>query len=366
VVESEAKTIRHIFRRYLELGSINPLLADLRTSGIRTKRRSLANGRVIGGIVFGRGALGHLLRNRFYIGEVKYKGEILRGEQPVILGRKLFDAVQAKLDEQRNGTLSARNSSDAVLMGRIFDDRGNRMTPTSKLKKGVRYRYYISTVLNQGEAKKAGSMARVPADLVEQLIVEAVRRRLGSPNRSSKRKARTDLVDYDARSIIQSYVKRVEIYPTILKVEVVCPDLESESDRQQNAPCKPVTLSISWSKPPSKVAREIIPPAHAARRTDKRPIRAETRAKLVQAITRGRRWVDELVNGTVTSRGEIATREHCSLRQVNLTISLAFLSPRLVKAAIEGRLPRGVGVATLRNLSPDWAEQHRRLGLAFA
>ena len=72
------------------------------------------------------------------------------------------------------------------------------------------------------------------------------------------------------------------------------------------------------------------------------------------------------MNGTVTSTGEIATREHCSVRQVNLTISLAFLSPNLVKAAIEGRLPRGVGVATLRDLSPDWAEQHRRLGLAFA
>ena len=195
VVENEAKTVRHIFRRYLELGSINPLLADLRASGIRTKRRSLSNGRVIGDIGFGRGALAHLLRNRFYIGEVRYKGELLRGEQPAILDRKIFDTVQAKLDEQRNGTLSARTSSDAVLMGRIFDDRGNRMTPTSKLKKGVRYRYYISTVLNQGQAKKAGSMARVPADLVERLIVEAVRRHLGSPNRSSERKARTDFVN---------------------------------------------------------------------------------------------------------------------------------------------------------------------------
>jgi site-specific DNA recombinase len=75
VVEDEAKTVRHIFRRYLELGSLNRLLADLRTTGIKTKIRPLSNGRTIGGIPFTRGSLAAFLRNRFYIGEVRYKGE---------------------------------------------------------------------------------------------------------------------------------------------------------------------------------------------------------------------------------------------------------------------------------------------------
>ncbi len=64
VVEEEAKTVRHIFRRYLELGSLSLLLADLRTSGIRTKLRPLSNGRTIGGIPFTRGPLAAFLRNR--------------------------------------------------------------------------------------------------------------------------------------------------------------------------------------------------------------------------------------------------------------------------------------------------------------
>jgi DNA invertase Pin-like site-specific DNA recombinase len=119
VVESEAKTVRHIFRRCLELGSLNLLLADLRSSGIRTKLRPLATGKTIGGIPFTRGPLAHLLRNRFYIGEVSYKGEVLPGEQPAILDRGLFDLVQAKLDQQRSNQTTARNASDAVLMGRI-------------------------------------------------------------------------------------------------------------------------------------------------------------------------------------------------------------------------------------------------------
>src|ERR1700757_2514572 len=97
VNEPEAETVRTIFQRYLDLGSLNLLMADLRKREIVTKRRTLKTGKTVGGIPFARGALAHLLRNRFYIGEVKFKGEILPGEQPAILDRDLFDAVQAKL-----------------------------------------------------------------------------------------------------------------------------------------------------------------------------------------------------------------------------------------------------------------------------
>jgi site-specific DNA recombinase len=82
---------------------------------------------------------------------------------------------------------------------------------------------------------------------------------------------------------------------------------------------------------------------------DRRPLRAETRATLVAAIARGRRWLDEMIAGTVTGVEQIAARDKCSIRQVNMTISLAFLAPELVKAAIEGRLPRGIGITRLRD-----------------
>src|SRR6185312_428887 len=123
--EAEAQTVRAIFRRYLELGSLGPLLADLRRQGITTKRRILSSGKIIGGIPFTRGPLAHLLRNRFYLGEVPFKGEILPGEQLPILDRGLFDAVQARLSEQLTNHVKARANSEALLMGRISDDRGN-------------------------------------------------------------------------------------------------------------------------------------------------------------------------------------------------------------------------------------------------
>src|SRR5246127_247099 len=160
VVELEAERVRIIFRRYLELGSLNLLMADLRERGIVTKVRSLKTGRTVGGIPFTRGPLAHLLRNRFYIGEVAFKGEVLPGEQPAILDRDLFNAVQAKLNDQRNNQTVTRGKSDALLIGRIYDDRGNRMTPSHARKGGVKYRYYLSSPLLHGQPGRVGLVRR--------------------------------------------------------------------------------------------------------------------------------------------------------------------------------------------------------------
>jgi len=108
--EIEADRVRTIFRSYLRLGSLNRLMTDLRDQGIVTKVRTLKTGKTVGGIPFTRGPLAHLLRNRFYIGEVAFKGEVLPGEQPAIVDRQLFDAVQAKLTQQMNNHKGTSNN----------------------------------------------------------------------------------------------------------------------------------------------------------------------------------------------------------------------------------------------------------------
>jgi len=130
VNEAEADCVRVIFRGYLKLGSLNLLMADLRIRGIVTKVRTLKTGETVGGIPFTRGPLAHLLSNRFYLGEVVFKGEILAGEQSAIVDRDLFEAVQAKLNDQVTNHKVSRTKSEALLSGRIFDDRGHRMTPS--------------------------------------------------------------------------------------------------------------------------------------------------------------------------------------------------------------------------------------------
>jgi DNA invertase Pin-like site-specific DNA recombinase len=343
VNEAEAERVRDIFRSYLRLGSIGLLLPDLRRRGVTTKARTLRSGQRVGGIAFTRGPLAHLLRNRFYVGQVAFKGELLRGEQPAIIDQKLFDTVQAKLDEQLNNHKASRSKSDALLLGRIFDDRGNRMTPTHARKRGIKYRYYISSALVQGQAEQVGVTKRIPAEEVETLIVKAVRNHLGEVN------------DTDDRDLINNHVARVEVQSIMLIVELA----KTVSPKRRG---RPNVIKIPWRKTPSKRRREILIP-ESQQQQEVRPIRSENRATLVASIARGRRWLDELIADPATNAESIADREGCTTRQVNMTISLAFLAPDLVKAAIQGQLPHGMGVRRLRDMPSEWHRQKQTLGL---
>src|SRR5262249_53103368 len=147
IVPEEAETGCMIFRRYVEVGSIGALVEDLDLKGIRTRRQVLANGQTRGGIRFGVGPLAHLLQNRLYIGEVFYQGAVHEGEHEPIVDRTLFEAVQGKLAASAATRRLRLKGSPAILVGRIFDDRGNRMIPTHTNKRGVRYRYYASNAI---------------------------------------------------------------------------------------------------------------------------------------------------------------------------------------------------------------------------
>jgi site-specific DNA recombinase len=135
VVPEEDETARLIFRQYLEVGSIRDLAEDLDRRKIRTRRQTLSTGKIRGGIRFGVGSLAQLLRNRFFIGEIVYRGAVHVGEHEPILDRALFEAVQAKLAASATARQLKLKASPSILAGRIFDERGNRMTPAIRTKK---------------------------------------------------------------------------------------------------------------------------------------------------------------------------------------------------------------------------------------
>ena len=354
VVEEEAELVRSIYRRYLELGGVNELVRDLRERNIRTRVKQLATGATRGGIPFGRGTLYYLLSNHFYIGEVKYKNEILPGEQPAIMDRALFDAVRQKSLAQWSHRTVVRNKSDHLLTGLLFDDAGHRMIPTHATKAAIRYRYYVSAPFLHGEAKtaSAGSVSRVPAADIEDIVIKSMKEHLAA----RQDKSTTTAVRLEDRDLTQ-LITEIVVHENRLMIRLKSDYADEASDALENQ-----SLSIPWQKPPSRKSRRILLP-HNVSRSDARPEQFERRARLVSAIARGRRWLDDVFSGRVTTIAQLCTREKCSVRQVNMTISLAFLAPNLVKAAVEGRLPRGIGVERLRDPPTEWSRQFEALGL---
>jgi DNA invertase Pin-like site-specific DNA recombinase len=263
VNEAEAERVRAIFRSYLTLGSLNLVMMHLRKEGIVTKFRTLKTGNTIGGIPFARSPLAYLLRNRFYIGEVLFKGEVLKGAQVPIIDRDLFEAVQAKLDAQANNHKRTRENSEALLIGRIFDDAGNRMSPSHARKRAIKYRYYLSSALLNGTTERAGSVARVPAPEIEAAVVKSVREHFKL----------TPAID--DRALIENYVARVEVRTDHLAIEFT--SAEANDDQTTPATNK---FSIPWQKVAMTRRREILVPEGSPPQQVRR-IRSENRATLV-------------------------------------------------------------------------------------
>jgi len=390
VDEDEAETVRLIFERYLALGSMLALMRELRDRGILTRRRRLSSGRIIGAIPFTKGPLAYLLKNRMYLREINHGRQSYPAEHPAIIDRKLFETVQARFAERAAASGYRRSLSEALLIGKLFDDRGHRMTPSFAVKHGVRYRYYVSRATIEGRNGEAGSVSRVPAPEVEQAVLDALdgllpnngaRAAAGAgvgasgcshpesgaycagdsvagsePRRRREDRDFGDLVSPgvdDPRRLVDEMVDRVTIEAGVLTIALT-PAAAAIAQSSQ--------IAFPWLKPPTRARCEILAPTDDPH-DDPRAMTTETRASLFAGIAKARAYLDDLVGGRILEIAEIAAREKRSVRSTSMLLSLAFLAPDLVKAIGEGRLPRGIGLTRMMGLPADWAEQHRALGL---
>jgi site-specific DNA recombinase len=334
IVPEEAETVRTMFRLYLKCCSVGALAEKLARRKIVSKVRTLANGRSQGGSPYSVGALAHFLKNRFYIGEVVYRGEINAGEHEPIIDRSTFDAVQAKLAENVRARRVRVSHSPAILMGRIFDDRGNRMTPSHSNKDGVRYRYYVSHVVLQRRKEEAGTVARVPAAELEKIVVEAVRARCAASGQLYN-----NLSD---REIIDGHVERVIVRPNAI-------DVELRGEQQDHAS----PISLPWR------ARAFVSVKGVLHQPDERPmLKAESRDAILLAVAKARPWIDDLASGRIRSFAEIARREGKVERHIRLLALLAFLPPRTLAAIANGTFRQDVTLTALARAVPFSWEPH--------
>src|SRR6516162_2824028 len=307
VVPKEAETVRLIFRRYLELGSIRDLAEDLDRQGIRTRCQTLSTGQIRGGIRFGVGALAHLLRNRFYIGEVVYRRAVHLGEHEAILHRSLFDAVQVKLAASANDRQLKLRASPSILAGRIFEERGGRMTPTHANKNGARYRYYISHTLLQKRNAKAASTMRVPAHEIERAVTKALRDHI----RDSGADERSGITD---RELVEGLVDRIVVTSQTIEIQL-CLEAKRASES-----ATPTVLTVAWRGFAAPNVKGIL---HSP--STGPPMIAGNRDVLLTAIAKARAWIADLAEGRVARlSGNLARRRQARVESGALLGGLIF------------------------------------------
>jgi DNA invertase Pin-like site-specific DNA recombinase len=206
--EEEAKVVCEIYRQYLRLGYVSRLKEYLDRSPIRSKVRLNGSGIKTGGQKYSRGALYQLLKNHLYVGEIAHHGQVYPGEHEPIVERDLWQKVQQNLADNRQGERRrTRTTKDSLLTGLIFDEQGNRYTPTHAVKDGKRYRYYTSQAVIR-KKKEGVTLARIPAHELERAVAARVLTMLSAPHELISATQELALPEGQLHSVLESASQR--------------------------------------------------------------------------------------------------------------------------------------------------------------
>ena len=223
------------------------------------------------------------------------------------------------------------------------------MSPTHTNKKGVRYSYYVSAAVLRKHAP--GPIGRVPAPELEAVVVDTIRRHLQGDGADAKP------IPEANRELIEHHLLRATVSAKQLTLYLRG---DSAAAAGQDDPIcaageiTPATISIPWIAPAATPAKGIVHvPAHNT------PMKPGSRELLLVAIAKARRWIKDIERGQ--SFAEIARREGKVERHIRNLAPLAFVSPRIITAMIDGTAPAGITATTLMaGLSYSWAEQEQR------
>ena len=349
VNDAEATVVRHIFTRYVALGSGRELIEELRADGYRTKLRQHGP-RAVGGIPFERGVLFHILGNPIYIGKVVHKGVEHDGEHSPIIGDDLWRRVQAQLSENRVTRGRTRNSSDASLLtGILRDGLGRRMTPSHAVKAGKRYRYYVTHAaeLSSGQPQAW----RLPAPDLEAAVTDRLVRYFrdyreiatlagpGSPApliRALVERAGSLAEQLGSHAGQRSILGKLLLGVAVADEEVCIKVDKRALHRMLELPIAPEDEPLELNAPASKTRHGkatrlvLTDPAFAHPLPDTR---------LVALLAEAQATQDLVLSSPHKSLREIAGEQgRCRHRMAKL-IRLAWLSPRIAGAIVEGRQP---------------------------
>jgi site-specific DNA recombinase len=385
VNKQEAETVLTIFRLYAELGTVSKVKTEIDRLKLRTKLHASESGATRGGLPFRVGHLYTILGNHLYRGEVNHKGTVYAGDHKAIIDQSLWDKVQAQFASNTAVRRSGKTSKEpSLLAGLLFDNDGNRMTPSHAVKSGKRYRYYVSNNLIVGAGrgrKSAGEGLRIPAQEIEQHVVMSIAAFLADAQRVNAELCSSGMSPAVAGAAIRqasSFGSELEtdggrehyeaIRLLVARVQVGDGAIAVTLRRQSLAE----RLNVPTDHLPNVDAPlELTMPAELRRiGKEKRLIvaalvpKTNPDAALIKAVVRAHQWFEMLKNRTVESITEIAKAEGLPRTYVSSIIPFALLAPDITSAVLEGIQPIDLSLDRLINakLPLDWAEQRSVLG----
>jgi site-specific DNA recombinase len=376
----EAEQVQEIFRAYLNLGCVRKLKAHLEERRIGSKVRT-SSSQEAGSGSYSRGALYKLLANRIYIGEISHKANAYPGEHEAIIDREVWECVRAKLAENHRARRHRTEASEpSLLSGLVFDQDGSRYTPSHAVKKGKRYRYYVSQRIIHDRSPTAVTR-RIPARELEQLVLTELASFFGSADRVSAildkpgedldtTRALVDSAQQFAKALVgdstsglrerlAGMVVRITIRQDSIEVHVSKHGtrawlLNQERTLGQDSDGQPVVLTIAMTLKRCGGEMRLIIPGGAA--IDQRqPV-----LSLIKAVSRASDWVRRMEGGEFKDQRGLAKATKLDPRYVNAILRVAFLAPEITEAIIEGSQPPNLTLGSLTGALPmSWREQKR-------
>ncbi len=360
--EDEAATVRTLYDLYHEHRAIRIVKERAEELQIRTRRRVRSDGRVAGGGSLDRGHIHHILANPIYAGRIRHKEQVYEGQHPAIVDPGEWDKVQGLLD---GGAARARGTKQLAtkspLVGKLFDETGDRLTPSHSRKNGKRLRYYISRRLVVDRRGKHPAAWRLPAEQLEDLLSEIVQQHLERSNAAAL--MTTDLAAADIVAVLASLreasspakifglIHRVDLRPGSVRLIL---DAEALANLLGVLPREIESRALTIEAPFQMRRRGVELKLHLGEAP------AEIDQTLIQNIVKARTLLTMIIEGQTFT--EIAETEGSSKRRIQSVIELALLAPDTLDAIAAGEQPLGLTSDYLikTGFSSIWTEQHEQ------
>ena len=337
---------------------------------------------------------------KFYRGEIVHKGKAFPGEHAAIVDEDLWRRVQRRLEENRMERREGDKALEpSLLAGIVFDASSEPMTPTHAVKKGTRYRYYISHRLITGPASDSSRGQRVPASNLEALVIGRLRALLADPveflnaisngerDAPMQKRLRDAAAALSARwehlttetqhDFARSILVRAQVHADRIDLDVGSARLVSwllnqgadegivEGNRTSSANADGseqtlIRLSICASlKRTGKEMKFVVEGV-----TNSAP--ADT--TLIRLLVRGQKIAKRMFEPNCPPLEAIAHEERIAASYATRLVRLAFLAPDIVAAILAGKQPPGLTANKLMadtRLPLDWRDQRAALGFAY-